>query len=261
VKRDHSRNGELRLNRFTRDADRDRFLSPALPEVRRYLAGVVGEILRRYRVDGLHLDYIRYPSEDAGFEIFARRAFSALYSFDPIEIYQAGPIDGFAGDAHDRSSLERQWRQWRRRQVTELLREIRRVQESIAPDITLSVAVIPGIEKARRSYGQDWPAWANEGLIDLVVTMSYSRSKGIVLSQAREAREAILKGRLFIGIAVYNQSLKNMLECAREVRTIDVDGISLFSYNAILETPENFARIRRSLFRVPPRPAGPAEPE
>ncbi len=258
--RETSPDENSRRNHFSRDPVQDRFLSPALPEVRRYLARVVEEFLRKYRVDGIHLDYIRYPSSDTGFEAYAREAFSTLYRVDPVDIFKPDRIDSVSGEAPDRTSLERQWHQWRKQQVTDLLREIREVQELISPEATLSVAVIPELERARSVYGQDWAAWANEGLVDLVVTMSYSRSKGIVLSQAREAREAILRGRLFIGVATYKRPLINVLDCVRELRKIDIDGISLFSYNSILENPGDFSRIRRSLFDEPPLPAGSTGP-
>jgi uncharacterized lipoprotein YddW (UPF0748 family) len=38
-------------------------LNPCLPEVRQYLVAVMREIVANYPVDGLHLDYIRFPNE------------------------------------------------------------------------------------------------------------------------------------------------------------------------------------------------------
>jgi uncharacterized lipoprotein YddW (UPF0748 family) len=38
-------------------------LNPCLPEVREYLVDVYRELVSRYDVDGLHLDYIRFPNE------------------------------------------------------------------------------------------------------------------------------------------------------------------------------------------------------
>lgn len=40
------------------------FLDPANPEVRRYLMALLEEIVTRYAVDGIQLDYIRYPFQD-----------------------------------------------------------------------------------------------------------------------------------------------------------------------------------------------------
>ena len=42
------------------------FLAPAHPGVRQHLAGVVKELVLRYPVDGVHLDYIRQPGVAIG---------------------------------------------------------------------------------------------------------------------------------------------------------------------------------------------------
>lgn len=39
------------------------FLDPGNPEVRSYLTGLVSEVVSKYDVDGIHLDYVRYPDD------------------------------------------------------------------------------------------------------------------------------------------------------------------------------------------------------
>ena len=66
------------------------FINPVLPEVREHLRGIVGELCR-YDVDGIHLDYIRYPYDyrlvapqrypDATDEEILRHA---DFSYDPV---------------------------------------------------------------------------------------------------------------------------------------------------------------------------------
>lgn len=38
-------------------------VNPCLPEVRKHITGICQEIVADYEVDGLHLDYIRFPNE------------------------------------------------------------------------------------------------------------------------------------------------------------------------------------------------------
>ena len=47
----------------TVDGTWDTYLDPGLPEVRAHVAAIVGEIAAEYPVDGIHLDYVRYPSK------------------------------------------------------------------------------------------------------------------------------------------------------------------------------------------------------
>jgi uncharacterized lipoprotein YddW (UPF0748 family) len=226
----------------------DRFLSPALPAVRDHLEAVVREILGRYAVDGVHLDYIRYPSEDSGFEEPSRARFRGIYKVDPVEVCRGGGPEGDGLDAGTRERYRALWTLWRARQVTELLRGIRRVQESMAPGVRLSAAVVPDIARARDRYGQDWVRWVKDGLVDRVVLMAYSPRPGQVMADAREALRQVGREHLTVGIAVYNQPLERALQTVRDLRAMGVARFSFFSYNTMLELPGAFARIRRELF-------------
>jgi uncharacterized lipoprotein YddW (UPF0748 family) len=223
----------------------DRFLSPALPAVRNYLTGVVRELIDRYPIDGLHLDYVRYPSGDAGFEDYTRQMFKEAYHVDPVTLFDE------SADLPSGEEMMAEWYEWRARQVTDLLAAIRRVQLEESPGLTLSVAVIPGIARARKVYGQDWAEWAGRGLVDLVVVMTYSPLRHVVLTQVREARSSIRRGLLFVGMAAYNQPVGRLVSRARELRELGVDGFSFFSYNTLLEDPSNFSFIRNNLFAGP----------
>ncbi|MCL5269474.1 MAG: family 10 glycosylhydrolase, partial [bacterium] len=87
--------------RTMRPGDWYTFLDPALPEVRAHLARLFGDLARRYPVDGVHLDYIRYPHEKGSFS------------------YQPRVLDAFRrlfGGKPDR--LPNEWMEFRRSQVT-----------------------------------------------------------------------------------------------------------------------------------------------
>ncbi|RKY89878.1 hypothetical protein DRQ09_00420, partial [candidate division KSB1 bacterium] len=43
------------------------FLSPDNKEVQDYIISVLKEVIEKYRIDGIHLDYIRYPAIEFGF--------------------------------------------------------------------------------------------------------------------------------------------------------------------------------------------------
>src|SRR5690606_40175874 len=66
-----------RLTRWTRTNDRVEglFLSPILPEAASHTVAVVEDLVRRYPVDGVHFDYIRYPGPEFDYGLGALRAF------------------------------------------------------------------------------------------------------------------------------------------------------------------------------------------
>ncbi len=132
-------------------------LSPANPAARAHLVAVVAELLDRYPVDGLHLDYIRYCGRE--------------YSLDPVS------ERGLAAARQQRPGLARA--QWQREQVTQLVRDIHAVTRRHRA--LLSAAVwhnndldVPG-SRGARDYYQDSHAWTREGLVDAIVPMNYLR--------------------------------------------------------------------------------------
>jgi uncharacterized lipoprotein YddW (UPF0748 family) len=155
----------------TIDGTWDTYLDPALPEVREHLAAIVGEIAARYPVDGIHLDYVRYPSNRHGYHPRA------------LARYQAETGATGIPDPEDPA-----WSDWRREQVNELIRAAREAVEASGSSPVLSVAVIswgegpggPGTASFAdtRAFGdvlQDWEEWAESGLVDALVPMDYFR--------------------------------------------------------------------------------------
>jgi uncharacterized lipoprotein YddW (UPF0748 family) len=60
------------------------FLSPSIPAVNSYLLSILADLLA-YDVDGIHLDYIRYPGTAFDYSQAARTAFEASVGFDPLD--------------------------------------------------------------------------------------------------------------------------------------------------------------------------------
>lgn len=155
----------------TVDGTWDTYLDPGLPEVRAHVAAVVGELTTRYPVDGVHLDYARYASERHGYHPRA------------LDLYRAATGSTGVPDPTDPT-----WSQWRRDQVTALVRAARTAVDDADHSVTFSLAVIswgdgPGgattptfaDTRAFTEALQDWPAWAVEGLVDALVPMNYFR--------------------------------------------------------------------------------------
>lgn len=141
------------------------FLSPGIPEVQLYLRGVVEELLRRYPgVQGLHLDYIRYPGHT---EVGRYRNFS----FDEVSVRRFREQYGHA-PKHDSP----EWSEFKRNQVTSVVRHFREVIDEVSPAVQLSSTFFADLEKATVEKGQDPQAWLNRGLVDWLVPMAYQRN-------------------------------------------------------------------------------------
>jgi uncharacterized lipoprotein YddW (UPF0748 family) len=140
------------------------WLSPASPKARDLLLNVFKEIVSTYDVDGLHLDYIRYPFQTRhtrmGFESVARERFAQ----------STGSAVGAADDYNSKL-----WIAWKTYQINSFVQQISETTRRIKPHLKLSAAVFPMKRDARIvAIQQDWETWVDNGWIDVLNPMSYT---------------------------------------------------------------------------------------
>ncbi|MCC6419373.1 MAG: family 10 glycosylhydrolase [Gemmataceae bacterium] len=149
------------------------FIDPGHPDAARYTADVALNIVREYDVDGLHLDYIRYPE----------RADGLSWGYNDTNVARFNARHAREGRPAGNDPL---WAQWRRDQVTALVRSIYLGALAIKPQVKISTAVIPWgngpatdadwkATSAYTSVYQDWRGWLEEGIVDQVMPMNYFR--------------------------------------------------------------------------------------
>jgi uncharacterized lipoprotein YddW (UPF0748 family) len=124
------------------------------------------EVARRYEVDGLHFDYIRYPGREYCYCDGCRSRFEVSLG------KQVGnwPEDCFSG------ALREEYHDWRCDQITRLVRAVHDQAKRLKPRLKISAAVFGSYPACRESVGQDWPQWIKAGLLDFVCPMDYTMS-------------------------------------------------------------------------------------
>ncbi len=198
-------------------------LSPAVPEVREFIADIAVEIATEYNVDGIHLDYIRYPNPFFGFESSSVEAFYFKTGRDPLDLFRRSSSP---------EELSELWSQWKTNQVTMTVETVRSALRSESPETLLSCAVMADPYEAASHYSCDWKYWLSAGLVDFVCTMVYT-------TDAASARELAILGtgvyssRVVHGIGIYNQSITSALIGAQEALARGSSGICVFSLNSL----------------------------
>jgi uncharacterized lipoprotein YddW (UPF0748 family) len=159
----------------------DFWIDPGHPDAAAYTAEVLVHLVRRYDLDGLHLDRIRYPELAVGGQTPAT---GASIGYNPTSIGRFQCHHGLPEGGPPPDPGDPPWSQWRRDQVTALVRRIYLGALAHKPTLKVSAALIafgagptsdatwPATEAFWRVY-QDWRAWTEEGLIDLAVPMIY----------------------------------------------------------------------------------------
>ena len=142
------------------------FLDHAHPQAQAYLLRLFEEIVTRYDVDGLHLDYIRYPFQSGGvhygYGAASRQIYQQLTGIDPLTLTPNQPA-------------WQDWTAWRTQQVTDFVTTVNQRVKQHRPELVLSTAVF-AYSRPSRLYRlqQDWETWAVTGAVDMVVLMSYA---------------------------------------------------------------------------------------
>ncbi len=137
---------------------RQYFLNPGHPQTKEYLMSLVREVVERYDVDGVHFDYLRYPEH--------ARTFPDSYEY---KRYNNG------------RSLE----QWRRDNLTEIVRYLYKGVKQLKPWVKVSTCPVGKYRDTSRYPSQGWNAfhtvyqdvqgWLGEGIQDQIYPMLYFR--------------------------------------------------------------------------------------
>lgn len=168
-------------------------VNPCLPEVRSYLVGICREIVTRYPVDGLHLDYIRFPSEQSP------RGADYPHDARTLELYRKAT-------GQKPSSNRKAWVQWRTLQVTQLVWEIHSMIRRERPKVRLTAACPADLETARLTCFQDGPLWLRSGYVDGVFLMNYTSNNRTFRNRHELWQREAGGRRVAAGIGVYMHS-------------------------------------------------------
>jgi uncharacterized lipoprotein YddW (UPF0748 family) len=205
------------------------WVCPSKMEVRQYLKSLIEEVASKYNVDGIHLDYIRFPNRTYCCCEDCRRKW-----------LEEHPEKPWPPDPADPTFIE-----FRQKLITSFIEDVRNMLKGINPKIKLSAAVFPVPKDAINNRMQNYPVWAEGGIIDFITPMAYT-------SNAQEFEEWIkgtitaAKGKTltYAGIGLYKileaqnpeDEFRRQINITRTVKvTVDcsvlgVDGQVLFRY-------------------------------
>ena len=134
------------------------YLDPGNPETAKYLAAIAKEITMNYDIDGIHLDYIRYPENAENFP---------------------------DGKTFRKYGKGKTISQWRRDNITSIVREIYNDVKRIKPWVKVSSSPVGKYDDTRRYSSKGWNAynavyqdaklWLKTGIHDAIFPMMYFR--------------------------------------------------------------------------------------
>lgn len=197
------------------------YFSPQLKENRELLEKALTELVTKYDVDGVHLDYIRYPFGACDASEKTRRDFEASLGHKvkswPADILKGGVNRG-------------DFRQWGRNNITSLVRCARDAIKKARPEVQVSAAVYGYWPSSKDSICQDPALWAKEGLVDFLCPMNYSGKPEEPRGWLQQQLEAV-QGRvpIYSGLANYQcETVEALQEEIADARRLGADGFICF---------------------------------
>ena len=228
------------------------YADPASGQYRKLFTEVVNELINNYKVQGIHLDFARYPGAAYGKNDRLAAEFEKIWGLDPRLL----------PDDLDREKIKKWlngqqspadlllttgalfWNELRAQQITRLIREVRATINSHRNGrgqraIRFTAAVFPDASEAYLTKGQDWQSWADQGLVDGLYPMAYFGDLDRVTTQLDQvASEVTPQVELWAGLGAYIKDPQRIAEETAIARRNGYQGIVLFSLGHLLDKDE-----------------------
>jgi uncharacterized lipoprotein YddW (UPF0748 family) len=222
------------------------FLSPVHKGAVDHLTKVIGDLASRYEIDGVHLDYIRFPNDEFD------------YGADVLDDFRSEVVSKLPGSERREYALRARgrplfytemfpqgWQEFRRARLTALLTRIRSTVKSRRPRAMVSAAVFPDAADATNRRFQDWGGWLETGLLDAICPMTYTTDPALFRAQITRVEQLAGRRAVWAGIGAFQLSPAATIANIRTARELGTEGIILFSYDNLnseyIETVANAA--------------------
>jgi len=222
----------LRYAQDNRDRVEGMYTAPSHPEVKEHIYSVWMDLAESYDLDGLHFDYVRYPSPEFDYsrgalERFREWVWPRLSPARRSELERPYGTDPMAYV----EALPGPWAEFRRAQITELVERVYHGVKKRRPDIVVSAAVFANGEDAYLSRFQDWRGCMRKGILDAVAPMAYTADDAAFEAQIRDAVDAAGADRVWAGVGVYTNTYRGTIHKIDIARRLGTRGVVLFSYD------------------------------
>ncbi len=210
------------------------WIDPSNPDAKRYAKDLIMEVAKNYAVDGIQLDYIRYPFNGKGAEM----------GFNWLGRQRFEQETGLNLDHLDEETRQ-VWQAWKIAQINGFVKDISTTLRAAKPNMRISAAVY-GMPRRMRvnQIQQEWETWVANGWIDTLNPMTYVPTAKELTTMASSVREATADRVLvYPGLSIRQldtAGLVEQLDSAREMGTL---GTTMFAAAHLDEKKSNVLRV------------------
>ena len=205
----------------------ERWLCPSHPDNQALEIASMVEVARDYDVDGIHFDYIRYPDGD---HCFCARCKERFQSSTGLKV-QSWPKDVLAD-----GPVRQAWLDWRRGNITAVVKAVSEQARAIRPGVKISAAVFSNWAADRDGVGQDWKLWCEKHYVDFVCPMDYTPSNGsfenMVAKQMKWANGTPCYPGIGVSASSSHFGVDRVIDQINITRRHNTGGFVIFNYGA-----------------------------
>ncbi len=229
---------EGRVQKLFNGEVKDSWLCPSHPANQDLEVASMVELVRMYKVDGVHFDYIRYPDGNSCFCDGCRARFEAKLGRRVAQWPQ---------DTRRDEEIRSAWLAFRRAGIDTVVRRVAQEARAIRPSVQISAAVFRNWPLDRDNVGQDWGMWCEQGWLDFVCPMDYVDSNVAFRNMVSVQKEFAGKVPLYPGIGLScwknPQDAVKLAEQIEVTRELGLSGFTVFNYDANAEAVLPWVRL------------------
>ena len=199
------------------------FLNPARPECRDWIVNLYAKFVSEYDVDGIQLDYCRYPektsSKDYGYDDYTINAFIQAGGSDPT-------------NAQEGSAVAEAFVAFKQEQVTKFVKQCSDTLREIKPELIISLSVYPFYDAGKSSFMQSAGLWMEKGYGDLIVPMAYYENQIDSISQSTLELTEGRAQNVVIGLLTQGSFSSNSMKRQTDKVLNKGAGVAYFEYES-----------------------------
>ncbi len=220
------------------------YLNPALPEVRDFISGMYKELVKKYDIDGIQFDYMRYPesgdySNDFGYDSYTRQLFKNYAGTDPISLTVE-------------DELWEDWCDFRAGIINSFAYRIISEVKSIKPDVQTSADVWPDYDKTIIDTFQNPKDWTSQDYLNIIIPMSYYLYEQPVAEDINKT-QAFAKGHAQVNVGLATTTKPDIQILLRQIataRAASANGVGIFELQSLFSGGYDSA-LKLGVFRYP----------
>ena len=203
------------------------WLCPSHQDNRKLEIDSLIEVTKKYDIDGIHFDYIRYPSPDGCYCDNCQRAFSRSTN---------QKVKHWPTDVLKTGAMREKFIAWRADQITILVKVVSERAKLIRPNLKVSAAVFNDYPYCVQSIGQDWVKWAKLGYVDFLCPMNYTADDAHFSQMVQNHKNILPRGfPIYPGIgatsSVFSLPVDQVAAQIHLTRQFGTAGFTIFDYS------------------------------